>query len=109
MAIVTLSTVSQERQDDLFCWAIDRLQSEHFRTMLTELYLKSEEGVTAKDMAYIYGGDTGQIYRSLFQLPKSGIKVDKVGTKYFLVGLDDEVESSLVFVQPKPQQGEMFQ
>ena len=109
MAIVTLSEVTQERQDDLFYWAIDRLQSEHFRTILTELYLKSDEGVTAKEMAYIYGGDTGQIYRSLFQLPKSGIKVDKVGSKYLLVGLDDEVESSLVFVQPKPQQGEMFQ
>ncbi|MCP4991382.1 MAG: hypothetical protein GY928_36605 [Colwellia sp.] len=109
MAIVILETVSQERQDDLFYWAMDRLQSDNLRSMLAELYLKSEEGVTALEMAYIYGGDTGQVYRSIFQLPKCGIKVEKRGPKYFLVGLDNEVESNLVFVAPKPQQVEMFQ
>ncbi len=109
MAIVILETVSQERQDDLFYWAMDRLQSENLRSMLAELYLKSEEGVTALEMAYIYGGDTGQVYRSIFQLPRCGIKVEKRGPKYFLVGLDNEVESAMVFVEPKPQQQEMFQ
>ncbi len=109
MAIVILETVSQERQDDLFYWAMDRLQSENLRSMLAELYLKSEEGVTALEMAYIYGGDTGQVYRSIFQLPRCGIQVEKRGTKYFLVGLDNEVESAMVFVAPKPQQGDMFQ
>ncbi len=109
MAIVILETVSQERQDDLFYWAIDRLQSDNLRSMLAELYLKSEEGVTALEMAYIYGGDTGQVYRSMYQLPRCGIQVEKRGPKYFLVGLDNEVESNLVFVEPKPQQQEMFQ
>jgi hypothetical protein len=108
MAIVTLENVPQERQDDLFYWAMDRLNSDNLRSMLAELYLSSEQGITALQMAYIYGGDTGQVYRSIFQLPRCGIKVEKRGPKYFLIGLDDEVESALVFVAPKPEQGEMF-